>query len=155
MATEQASALPGLLPFRSCFYYPKLGRFISEDRVGALGDANLYTCVEDNPVQPIDPSGTFPIPTQGPQHPPIGLSFKCNPGDACALLVAKMALFQDMIATHEAWEPCTGRAATPTRSPSSGMACGTARNTGTRTAKCELPKVRPPTPQEIAHLEEL
>src|SRR6185436_8559208 len=48
----------GLYYHRARYYDPKIGRFISEDPIGFLGeDVNLYGYVWNNPVNWLDPSG--------------------------------------------------------------------------------------------------
>jgi RHS repeat-associated protein len=46
----------GLFYYRSRYYDPNIGRFISEDPIGLLGGPNLYTMVWNNPVGYIDPT---------------------------------------------------------------------------------------------------
>jgi len=49
-----------LLHYRSRYYSPTWGRFVSEDPIGLRGgDVNLYRYVANNPVQGRDPSGEF------------------------------------------------------------------------------------------------
>ncbi len=51
----------GLLFMRARYYDPLLGRFLTEDPVGAAaGDLNLYRYVGNSPVQAADPSGQVP-----------------------------------------------------------------------------------------------
>jgi len=47
----------GLYYYRSRYYDPKLGRFISEDPIRFDAGVNFYAYVEDNPVNATDPSG--------------------------------------------------------------------------------------------------
>lgn len=48
----------GLYYYRSRYYDPVLGRFLSEDTIGFLGrDANLFAYVRNNPVNLADPDG--------------------------------------------------------------------------------------------------
>jgi RHS repeat-associated protein len=52
----------GLYFYRSRYYDPLVGRFISEDRIGfAASDTNLYRYVGNSPVNAIDPSGEVKI----------------------------------------------------------------------------------------------
>jgi RHS repeat-associated protein len=51
----------GLYYFRARHYDPEVGRFISEDPIGLEGGINLYTFVENNPLNFIDPSGEIPL----------------------------------------------------------------------------------------------
>ncbi len=47
----------GLYYMRARYYDPQLARFISEDPIGLAGGINLYTYVNNNPVNGTDPSG--------------------------------------------------------------------------------------------------
>jgi RHS repeat-associated protein len=47
----------GLYYYRSRFYDPKLGRFISPDAIGFEGGDNFYVYVSNSPVNAIDPFG--------------------------------------------------------------------------------------------------
>lgn len=44
-----------LLDFRSRWYDPEIGRFISEDPIGLAGGINVYRFAGNNPVQGQDP----------------------------------------------------------------------------------------------------
>jgi RHS repeat-associated protein len=52
----------GLYYYRARYHAPALGRFTSEDPVGFQGGINLYTYVQDNPTNLVDPSGTLYAP---------------------------------------------------------------------------------------------
>jgi RHS repeat-associated protein len=47
----------GLYYFRSRFYDPRLGRFLSEDPAQPARGSNLYTFVENDPINLLDPLG--------------------------------------------------------------------------------------------------
>jgi RHS repeat-associated protein len=47
----------GLYYYRNRFYYPQIGRFISQDPIGMLGGTNLYAYVGNDPVNWTDPLG--------------------------------------------------------------------------------------------------
>jgi RHS repeat-associated protein len=48
----------GLLYMRARYYDPETGRFISKDPIGfAGGDINLYSYVQNNPINFVDPKG--------------------------------------------------------------------------------------------------
>jgi RHS repeat-associated protein len=47
----------GLLYMRARYYDPDVGRFISKDPIGILGGLNMFTYVQNNPVNYTDPYG--------------------------------------------------------------------------------------------------
>jgi type VI secretion system secreted protein VgrG len=49
---------------RARYYDPDVGRFISKDPIGILGGLNMFTYVQNNPVNAVDPLGLF-NPTKG------------------------------------------------------------------------------------------
>jgi RHS repeat-associated protein len=51
----------GLMHYRSRYYSPTLGRFISEDPSGLDGGTNLYAYIGGDPVNDTDPSGRIPL----------------------------------------------------------------------------------------------
>jgi RHS repeat-associated protein len=52
--------------YRSRYYNPVMGRFISPDPIGLVGgDANLYGYVRNNPINATDPSGNCPACAAG------------------------------------------------------------------------------------------
>jgi RHS repeat-associated protein len=56
--TGRSQTQINLYYYRSRFYDPKAGRFISEDRIGLNGeDANLYRYVANDPISLVDPTG--------------------------------------------------------------------------------------------------
>src|SRR5262249_41148731 len=57
----------GLYYYRNRYYSPDMGRFISEDPIGATGGINQYAYALGNPMSNIDPSGllTFLIGPSG------------------------------------------------------------------------------------------
>jgi RHS repeat-associated protein len=54
----------GLIYYRARWYDAVVGRFISEDPIGASGGLNLYGYVENSPLNSSDPTGLYP-----PSHP--------------------------------------------------------------------------------------
>src|SRR5207245_8530451 len=50
----------GLYYYRSRYYDPTLGRFISEDTIGTDAGPNVYAYVDNNPILLTDPNGTAP-----------------------------------------------------------------------------------------------
>ncbi|ACD21359.1 RHS repeat-associated core domain-containing protein [Paraburkholderia phytofirmans] len=59
----------GLYYYRSRYYSPAIGRFISEDPIGyASGQTNGYAYVGGNPVQFTDPAGEVGLPMNGPAN---------------------------------------------------------------------------------------
>jgi RHS repeat-associated protein len=49
----------GLYYYRNRFYYPQLGRFISQDPIGIASGTNLYAYVGNDPVNWVDPLGLW------------------------------------------------------------------------------------------------
>jgi RHS repeat-associated protein len=48
----------GVFYMRARYYDPEVGRFISKDPIGFLGgDVNFYACVQNNPINWVDPLG--------------------------------------------------------------------------------------------------
>jgi len=54
---RERDALTGLLHYRSRWYDPEQGRFLTEDPIGFDGGLNLYAYVRNNPISYIDPMG--------------------------------------------------------------------------------------------------
>ena len=50
----------GLVYYRARYYEPNVGRFISEDPVGAVGGLNFYAYVGGDPLNYTDPTGECP-----------------------------------------------------------------------------------------------
>ncbi len=77
--TGQDNDGTGLYFYRSRYYSPAMGRFISEDPIGfAGGQANLYAYVGDSPLSFVDPFGMDKNPGP-PQPPPNGPNPNPNP----------------------------------------------------------------------------
>lgn len=55
----QIQVYPGLQYFRSRFYDPLAGRYLSEDTIGFLGGWNLYMFNQNDPINHADPEGTW------------------------------------------------------------------------------------------------
>jgi len=71
----------GLYYYRARYYYPQLGRFISEDPIGFKGgDVNLYAYVRNSPSQLIDPLGLTTWPGQGSVRSGYGYRDQPQPG---------------------------------------------------------------------------
>jgi RHS repeat-associated protein len=51
----------GLMYYRSRYYMPAWGRFISEDLIGLGGGINQYTYAHNSPAMYADPDGKFPF----------------------------------------------------------------------------------------------
>jgi len=51
----------GLYYYLNRFYYPQLGRFMTQDPIGITGGTNLYAYVGNSPVNYIDPLGLSSI----------------------------------------------------------------------------------------------
>jgi RHS repeat-associated protein len=58
---READSDTGLMYYRSRWYDPQVGRFISEDPVGFKGGVNSYLYAGDDPIRFVDPHGTFPV----------------------------------------------------------------------------------------------
>jgi len=50
----------GIYYYRARSYNPELGRFLQQDPEGMVDGPNMYVYVGNNPVNKVDPSGTFP-----------------------------------------------------------------------------------------------
>ncbi len=61
----------GLYYYRARYYDPAAGRFLSEDSLGFFGGRNFYAYTWNNPVNFVDPRGTFPLPPFVGPLPPI------------------------------------------------------------------------------------
>ena len=59
----------GLNYYRTRYYDPNVGRFISEDVIGFAGGINFYDYVENNPALLTDPFGLAPECKPGPNDP--------------------------------------------------------------------------------------
>jgi RHS repeat-associated protein len=57
--TSRESDDPDLLYYRSRYYDPQTGRFLSQDPIGFGGGENLYSYALGNPIQHSDPSGQY------------------------------------------------------------------------------------------------
>ncbi|WP_225642589.1 RHS repeat-associated core domain-containing protein [Streptomyces werraensis] len=55
----------GLMYYRSRYYHPETGRFISQDPIGAAGGPNLYQYALSSPTTYTDPSGNIPTVLAG------------------------------------------------------------------------------------------
>ncbi len=55
--TGREQDLEDLYYYRNRYYRPSVGRFISEDPIGLAGGSNLYTYVENNPINLVDLDG--------------------------------------------------------------------------------------------------
>jgi RHS repeat-associated protein len=52
----------GMYFYRARYYDPAVGRFVTKDPIGfAGGDVNLYTYIQNDPVNYIDPEGSTPL----------------------------------------------------------------------------------------------
>jgi RHS repeat-associated protein len=56
--TGRENEANGLYFYRSRYYSPAFGRFVSEDAIGFSGGTNLHRYAEDSPVSGLDPYGT-------------------------------------------------------------------------------------------------
>ena len=56
---RQYDAESGLYHYRARAYSPETGRFLQQDPAGMVDGANMYAYVGNNPVNRVDPSGTW------------------------------------------------------------------------------------------------
>jgi RHS repeat-associated protein len=99
-AGRERDQATGLIYNRARWYDPQQGRFISEDPIGLQGGLNLYSYVENDPVNHSDPLGLQGRagPTgKGNYHPPFKV--RCNPSQDCATLARNMAEIARAIAS--------------------------------------------------------
>ena len=78
-AGETFDTSTGLYYDRTRYYDPQLGRFISQDPMGAAGSGNnLYAYCGDNPTDATDPSGL--CPAKPFEYVPVCLTFVASTG---------------------------------------------------------------------------
>ncbi len=62
---REKDAESGLYYYRSRYYDPHVGRFLSQDPIEfSGGDANIYRYVRNDPINRFDPLGLFPVNTE-------------------------------------------------------------------------------------------
>lgn len=100
----------GLYYFRSRYYEPALGRFISEDPLGFGGGADFYAYVGDDPLDAVDPLGLFSIHDGIEQHGLSDIDAACGPylpglrppAGACSKVIANVSCQCDC--TKSGWK---------------------------------------------------
>lgn len=60
---RERDAATGLLYYRSRWYDPQQGRFLTEDPAGLIGGLNLYGYVSQDPINSTDPFGLYELDT--------------------------------------------------------------------------------------------
>jgi RHS repeat-associated protein len=106
----------GLLYYRARYYDPVLKRFISEDPLGLVAGTNLYTYVDGNPINLIDPTGNKSTcysagpncSGAGPGNSPGGTIYKTPPSGECLKAVWRGGYIVK-------WEPCKPKCPDPTK----------------------------------------
>jgi RHS repeat-associated protein len=145
----------GLYDLRARYYSPQAARFLSEDLVGRDTGANLYAYGNNDPISFSDPLGLSPS-EGGPPHPPAGLQFSCKDGDPCPMLIAKMGVYEALIAGHLAYDRATsqvGRHREEIDNFRRGLVnCKTLYY---KHCKCEFSPPPPPTPEQQAEIAKL
>jgi len=88
----------GLYFYRSRYFDPIAGRFVSEDSIRFEGGIDFYEYVDNSPVNEFDPLGM----SGGPKMPRSAR--RCKDTDSCKLLAWKMASFENAIYSHLGWD---------------------------------------------------
>jgi len=101
----------GMLYYRSRFYDPTLGRFLSGDGIGLAGGLNLYRYVNNQPTQLRDPWGTAPAQPRPPRpdEHPFCYDNEYAPCDKEAVLKAGLVLGVCLVACAAAPVPPLGK----------------------------------------------
>ena len=75
-STKEYSSRSGLIHFGARLYDPAVGRFISKDPLGMIDGPNMYSYVNNNPVNLVDPYGLCAQGTGSQQPTPLAEQVK-------------------------------------------------------------------------------
>jgi RHS repeat-associated protein len=99
---RETELMPGLIFYRTRYYDAIQGRFLSEDPLGFQDGTNLYSYVQNSPVNFNDPFGLEHRPG-GPFHFDPEPT-RCTDADDCPTLQTKISMYSTLISSHRNWD---------------------------------------------------